>query len=188
MSGIKVQNTEQKSNLIYYGAMGALTGFAAKYACPLTEKEKTDNNYIAHKQKTKNEVIEELDTFVKAIEKDANHNDEASKIFLETFSKEKNTQKVLDSDSFKKAGSEIQENIRTLSSQYETLKYNGFENAKTIFKSNVKATRSTNLFLAVGTLAGVAVALANDALNANAKKIEEKRAKMKAENILNIRA
>lgn len=188
MSNIKVQNPEQKSNLIYYGATGALTGFAAKYACPLTEKEKTDNNYIAYKQKTRNEVVEELDTFVNAIEKDASYNDEASKIFLDSFSKERNTQKVFDTDDFKKAGKEVQENIRTLANQYETLKYNGFENAKTIFKSKVKAARSTNLFLAVGTLAGVAVALANDALNANAKKIEEKREKMKAAKALDVDA
>ena len=176
MQNIAVQktNNDRKSNWLHYGVTGALTGFGAKYALPLTEKEKERHNFDAYNKNAKSEVETELDNFVKAIKKDADNKNEASQIFADTFEKNNDPEKVFKSKAFKKANFEVQDDVRLLANQYNTLKNNGFENAKIKFDAITKASRSTNRFLAVGTISGIIVALANNALNENAKKFSQK--------------
>lgn len=170
---VKKTNNEQKSNCASYGVVGALTGFAAKYALPVTEKEKDKHNYIMHKRNSRAEVSKELKNFIEAIKADAQSGNEASQIFTDTFTKQKSTASVLKSAAFKNASNEIKQDVQLLAQQYNTLKYNGAENARVKFNTMVKASRSTNTFLALGALGGILIAVANNALNANAQKLAQ---------------
>lgn len=175
MSDFVVQNcgAENKASILGCAVTGGLAGFALKYAAPLSEKEKANFDYAGYNKKANSEIEKELANFRKAIKEDA-ATDAASKIFADTFSKEKGYRSVLDSDAFKAAKTDVQDGVKLLVNQYHTLKTNGAENAKNLVNGLVKSFRSTNLFVGVGVLAGAALALAKNALDENGRKLEER--------------
>lgn len=175
MSDFVVQNcgAENKASILGCAVTGGLAGFALKYAAPLSEKEKAKFDYVGYNQKANSELGRELAKFRQAIAEDAK-SDLASKIFIDTFSKEKGCNAVLESSAFKTAKTDVQDGVKLLVNQYHTLKTNGAENAKNLFNTVVKSFRSTNLFVGVGVLAGAALALAKNALDENGRKLEER--------------
>jgi len=176
MSQLVVQNcnAENRANIFHYAITGGLAGYAAKYAIPITAKEKLEHNYTNYVKDAREQLGEELAAFKNAIKKDAKK-DAASRLFVDQFSKNKECEQILDTKAFKSAKKNVQEGVKLLVDQYSLLKANSEKNAKIIFDSAIKGLRSTNAFLGVGILAGTALALAKNALDANGRRLEQER-------------
>ena len=177
MSQLVVQNydAENKANIFHYAITGGLTGYAAKYALPITDKERLDNDYSGYVKRARSQLSEEMAEFREAIQKDAVKKDAASKIFVDTFVPNQECEQILESKAFKSAKQTVKDDVKLLVDQYNLLKSNGEKNAKIMFDTAVKGLRSVNTFLGVGVLAGLTVALAKNALDAHGRKLEQQR-------------